>query len=388
MTQTPAHASPADTAKPGPLKGLAFLALIGVVAGAGALMALSQRGDGGALVATAAPAPLPVSTEVFVFADEFLLDESFTGLAQARRTTQLGFERGGRVAAISVDVGTRVRAGQALARLDTRALEAQLDSARAGLAEAEAGRALAQASVQRVRELAARDLAPRQRLDEAEAAQSQALARISAAQAAIDLLQVQLALSVVTAPFDGVVTARLLDEGTIAAPGAPLVQLVEDGVVDVTLGLPGDLAATLQAGQELSVLGPAGPVQMRVRGLTGVVDASRRTTEVVLERTDGAALRPGEMVRLTRSRPVSERGGWVPVSALVEASRGLWSLYVLEADGSAQTVRPRLVELVHTDGQRAFVRGPVAPGERYVTEGLHRLVPGMSVVPSSLTAGG
>jgi RND family efflux transporter MFP subunit len=383
MTDASSPARPPRDVRPGPVKGLLFLGLMAGIVAVGALLALSQRGEAGTTVAVNAPAPMPVTVESFVFAEELLLEESFTGLAQARRSAELGFERGGRLASLSVDVGTRVRAGQPLARLDTRAIAAQIESARAGLAEAQAARALAEASAQRVRELAARDLAPRQRLDEAEAAVAQASARIDAAQAGVDLLQVQLALSTITAPFDGVITARLQDEGAIAAPGVPLLRLVEDGVVDVTLGLPGDLAATLQAGEVLNVTGPTGLVEMRVRGLTGVVDASRRTTEIVLERTGGAPLRPGEVVRLSRSRPVSERGGWVPISALAEASRGLWSLYVLEAEGDGLVVRPRGVEIVHTDGQRAYVRGPVAAGDRYVTQGLQRLVPGMRVSPTA-----
>ena len=64
--------------------------------------------------------------------------ESYPGLVTARRESELGFERGGRIDSIAVDVGDRVTVGQVLARLDTRALEAQIVAANAQTAEAQA----------------------------------------------------------------------------------------------------------------------------------------------------------------------------------------------------------------------------------------------------------
>jgi hypothetical protein len=104
------------------------------------------------------------------------------------------------------------------------------------------------------------------------------------------------------------------------------------------------------------------------------------------------ALRPGEQLELELDQWVGEPGVWLPLEALAEGARGLWSAYVVEpakdADdpqgtGSLASTRGRLVarplEILYQTGDRVFVRGPLAPGERLVAAGLHRVVPGQLV---------
>ena len=54
----------------------------------------------------------------------------------------------------------------------------------------------------------------------------------------------------------------------------------------------------------------------------------------------------------------------MPVKALSAASRGLWTVYVADPSGDGWTAVPRPVEMVHSEGDRAYVRGPIQPGER------------------------
>ena len=60
--------------------------------------------------------------------------------------------------------------------------------------------------------------------------------------------------------------------------------------------------------------------------------------------------------------------------------RGLWAAYVVEEDGGGRpVVRRQDVEVLHTDGQRTLVRGTLIPGDRVITAGTHRVVPGQVV---------
>lgn len=373
--------------RPGPLKGLVFIAVMAALVAAAALVGLSQRSGHGAIVATQAPAPIPVRTARMQPEDGLQMQESFTGLAQARRSAALGFERGGRIEAIAADVGDRVRRRDVLARLDTRALGAQLNAARAQVDQAIAARDLALATFTRIDELAAKDLAPRQRRDEAEAGLTQTEAQIAAARAQAELVAVQLALSRIEAPFDGVVTARLADEGAIAGPGQPVLQLVEDGAVEVHFGLPAEVAVALDPAEDYALESAGGTVMARMTARTGVVDADARTVAVVFTPTGGVAVGPGETVRLKSGRALAERGFWLPVSALTESSRGLWAVYVAEPREGGFVAAPRLVEIVHVEGERAFVRGPLDAGEAVILDGLQRLVPGQPVAPAGAVAG-
>jgi multidrug efflux pump subunit AcrA (membrane-fusion protein) len=101
----------------------------------------------------------------------------------------------------------------------------------------------------------------------------------------------------------------------------------------------------------------------------------------VFEIDNTGAIASGAVVRLTMKRDIDEPGFWVPVKSLSTASRGLWTIYVAEPAGSGWTVATRPVEMVHTDGDRAFVRGAVEAGERVITDGLQRIVPGLPVEP-------
>ena len=101
----------------------------------------------------------------------------------------------------------------------------------------------------------------------------------------------------------------------------------------------------------------------------------------MFEITDAEAVPSGAVVRLAMSREIDEPGFWVPVKSLSTASRGLWTIYVAEPTGSGWKVATRPVEMVHAEGDRAFVRGPVSAGERVITDGLQRIVPGMPVEP-------
>ena len=69
------------------------------------------------------------------------------------------------------------------------------------------------------------------------------------------------------------------------------------------------------------------------------------------------------------------------MKALSAASRGLWTVYVAAPSGDGWTAVPRPVEMVHSEGDRAYVRGPIQPGERVIVDGLQRITPGMPVTP-------
>ena len=394
MTDTDYY--PADETRekrPGVLKGFVFLLLLAVVVAGLVFAATRLRSVEGPKVAMVEPDALSVPVSPVEMIEAFTLDETYSGLAEARRTSELGFSGGGRIASISADVGDRVKEGEILASLDTRGLQAQLTSARAVVEEARAAHSLAMSTVERQRTLSLQGHVSPQAVDEAEAQANTALARVEAAKAQADILRVQIDLAKIAAPFDGVVTARRADEGAIASPGTPLLSLVEVGHLEARIGLPAVSAARLEPGEIYNLRADTGMVEARLRSVTGVIDPQQRTVAAVFDITNSGEVAAGAVVRLAMSRDISEPGFWVPVKALSTASRGLWSIYVAAPADNGWRAEPRPVEMVHTDGDRAFVRGPVKAGERVIVDGLQRIVPGMSVEPrdahqASTTRGG
>jgi len=246
--------------RPSLLKGFFFLLVIAAAVAGLAAFVLSQRSDDGPLVITEEPTPLSVDVVQANLQASLDLDEKFTGIVAAKRTSQLGFQSGGRIAALNVDIGDRVTEGQTLAVLDTRSLRSQLSSAEAQVAEAIANHSLAMSTVQRQQTLLEKGHVAEQRVDEAVAQASTARARIDAAEAQAQSLRVQIDLSRITAPFPGVITERMYDEGAIASPGAPVFELVETSALEARIGLPSVLASDLEIGGVYSLEGDRGPV--------------------------------------------------------------------------------------------------------------------------------
>jgi len=328
-----------------------------------------------------APLPLTVMTVEAAYDTDARIEELFPGLVAARRDSALGFERGGRIDSISVDIGDRVDAGQVLAYLDTRALSAQIAAADAQTAEAEAQTALARGTEIRQAQLLERGHISQQRFDEIRTTTRAALARQNAAAAAADALRVQLDLSVISAPFAGVVTARLADEGAIAPPGQSVLEIIESDALEVRVGLPPELASTLNPSSVYCFHSDGPSFQASLRSSTGVVDRQTRAVTVLFDIPSGASVSAGQVVRLAVETAIDTDGFWVPVSALVEGRRGLWSVYVLEPEGQAYALESRMVETVRIEAERVFVRGAVSQGEQILASGLQRVTPGQLVIP-------
>ena len=369
-------------------KGLIFLFVLTAIVALLGLFVLQNRSSEGPLVPVERPVPISVETVRVDLGSTFKTEEKFTGIVSPRRTSQLGFAGGGRIAAIRVDVGDRVAQGDTLAVLDTRSLQAQLSSARAIVAEAEAGLALAETTVDRQIALLEKGHVSSQRVDEARAQANTSYARIDAAKANADALRVQIDLARIKAPFAGTVTARMADEGAIANPGAPLFELVETDVLEARIGLTAVLADTLEIGEPYDLISDQGPVPATLRSMTGVIDASNRTVTTMFDITDPDSVSAGAVVRLGMQREISESGLWLPVSALTEAERGLWSIYVARRDGSDWVAEPGVVEVIHQDGERIYVRGAVRDGDRVIIDGLQRITPGQAVTPVEVSSAG
>ncbi len=362
-------------------KGIIFLiVLAGVIAVmlAGALM---LRSEAGPKVAASEPNPLSVEVAEIEITETFELDETFSGLAQAQRTSQLGVPVGGRIDSVRVRVGDAVKSGDTLVKLDTRALAAQLASSEAVVAEAQAAHRLALDTVERQRTLSAQGHVSTQRVDEAEAQAATAAARIDAARAQADTLRVQIDLARITAPYDGVITARFADEGAIASPGQPILELVEEGRLEAQIGVPSNVVASLVPGDTYDLATDTGAIKAKLRGVTGVVNASQRTVAAVFDIDTASAVPAGSLVRLSIPRTIDEGGFWVPLKSLTSASRGLWTVYVAVPEGAGARAEARVVEMVHTSGDRAFVRGPMQAGDRVIIDGLHRITPGIPITP-------
>lgn len=381
MSEYEAEAAPVRETKPTAMKGLIFVVLLLIIAGVIGAFIMSNRLVEGPKVADKAPEPLSVQTIVVSTETAFNVDEKFTGTITPRRTSQLGFPTGGRIERMTADVGDRVGAGRTLAALDVRGLTAQLASAEAVVVEAEAAHALALATVQRQTILSEKGHVSQQRVDEATAQANTAAARIAAAQANADTLKVQIDLAKIVAPYSGTITGRMADEGAIAGPGMPVFELVETGRLEARIGLTAKLARTLEIGKTYTLTTDQGEAEAKLRAVTGVIDSGQRTVSTIFDIVDPSAVSAGAVVRIGLEQTINESGFWVPVSALSESDHGLWAVYVARREDGKWLAQPGIVEIIHQEGDRVYVRGAVRDGDSVILDGLQRITPGQPVSP-------
>lgn len=334
-----------------------------------------------------APRVLPVSTLLTRADSHYEVRRAFTGQVEPTRESPLGFELSGLLVEVRVDDGETVRAGDTLARLDTQRLEARRSELAAALREAEAALALARVTRDRFEDVIQAGGVTRQELDEAREGYRAAEAAVGLARSRIETVDVDISKSVLQAPFDGVVVNRSADEGRVVQAGEAVLELQELGTREVRIGVAGPLVAELATGQRRSIKVGGKTVGARVKAILPRRDVETRTVDVILALDESALhLRPGELARLELSRRVPDAGFWLPVGALAEGERGLWTVYAARpltsgsrGDEATHRLVSHIVEVLHADSDRVYVRGNLTAGQRIVDDGLHRVVPGQLV---------
>jgi multidrug efflux pump subunit AcrA (membrane-fusion protein) len=396
----------------------------------GARIAFQIRGE--AAGESPAPRALPVRTVEAQPVSSFLALRQYTGSIVPARVSEIAFERAGKVVEVLVDQGDRVEIGQQLARLDTRhlltqqkRLEANLREANAQLGELIAGPRKEQIAAA---EAEVRDLVAQRRLQELNMKRRQSLLntsaivqeeyerakfgldatvarlevaqerlnelragtraeQVAAARAAVEQLEASLAGiahdledCVLKAPFAGTVAERFIDEGVVITPQTPVTRIVEDARLEAWIGVPAHTARQVAPGQPVNVQTANARVRGTVSTILPELDMATRTRRVVVDIEDGSGLLPGQVVRLEVPEEIDTAGFRLPTSALVSASRGLWSCYAVADDTDGiQRAQRRDVEVLHTSGEHVVVRGTLQEGDLVVAAGTHRVANGQLV---------
>jgi len=332
--------------------------------------------------AAAAAAPLSVETMEIQARTHYEVRRVFSGTVRSRRTSRLGFERGGLVSEVLVDEGDYVEEGQLIAKLDTAQLRAARRRIAASLTEAEAGVGISTLTSERLEKLAGQQYISQQSADEARFGLRAAEARQLELRAALAQIDVDLRKSRLIAPFSGFVSSRLVDEGTVVAAGAPIVRFRENDEREAVIGVPTTIPLEIGSVQELVLDGRS--FEAVVSALVNDVDERTRTVTAIFVLPSEIEAADGQAIDLVHRRRVADEGFWIPTTALTEGLRGTWTVYSLGADGDGSIVRREAVEVLHAESDRAFVRGTLEDADRIISNGLHRVVPGQRVIQASV----
>jgi len=352
-----------------------------------------------------------------------------TGSLTGDQQTDVAPSVAGKVVAIGVDLGSYVKRGQMIVKLDdvdaklrVQQAQAQIEQAKAALRQAEekAGIRPGQsfdlnkipevANARVALELAEKNLrraekliesgdvsrssydqqkAQRDQLKEAYesavslarqnfAAVATARANVANAESQLGLAQRSLSYSLVFSPIDGYVSERTADLGEYVSPTAKVATIVRINPLRVRIDIPEQAIPVVNVGQSVSVTTSAWPDRNfsgRIARISPNVTPTSRTLTVEAEIENGSgALKPGQFatVRILQSR--AQPAVLVP-SRAVRTESGVSRVFVVK-DGRAQE---RLVQLGQTEGDLVEIKGGVAADEQVATSNIEQLSDGMTV---------
>ena len=320
---------------------------------------------------------MPVASTTYRSQAGYQREQQFLGLIQAATRSQVGFEVPGAISEIHVNEGETVAAGQPLASLDTQSLRAELE--------------LARARTERQAPLKDSGAISAQTFDDTRLAQKALLSGLESARAQLHALDIDLEKSVLRAPYAARIGRRLLDRGAVTQPGTPVFTLVAAGKREAHIGIAVEQAAFLEPGTIYALSWRGKRIEARLRAVRPDVNPVSMTTVAIFELPPEVTAFDGEPVSVRIPREVVADGGWLPMSALLEGERGVWTVLALEGQEARTTTRREVVEVLHVSGDRAYVHGTLNDGDRVVADGIHRIAPGTVVRalngPATVNAG-
>jgi RND family efflux transporter MFP subunit len=333
-----------------------------------------------------------------VRANDAMVTAKLPGSTEAFEAANIYARISGYIAKRFVDIGDHVKAGQILAEISAQELDHQIAQARANIAQNEAALNQAQANREIASVTWARDSklldkgwvtkqqgdTERLNLQAQEAAVAVAQANIRAQQAQLEVLLQHKAYQRVVAPFDGVVTQRNVDNGSLVQAdttgGAAMFTLMHSDVIRIQLYVPQDQAFGLAPGVEASIRVPELPgVAFRgtVTRVASALAPGTRTlqTEIDVPNPDGA-LTPGTYCEVELQIPRKTQSFIVPSEAVIFNRGGL----------SVAVVRVRKLTVVRDRGTSVEVSDGVKDADQVILNPPVDLVDGQTVNSHAVTA--
>ena len=241
------------------------------------------------------------------------------------------------------DIGSQVKAGDVLAEIDTPDLDQQLSQARADLSVAQANAKLAQITARRWQSLSGTDAVATQDVDQRTFTWNANIAQVKAAQANVDRLVAEEGFKRLTAPFDGIVTARETDIGALinvgATGGAELFVVSDTRKLRVYVNVPQNYVPSVPRGTRATIGVPEHPGKTysgTVEASAEAVNPSTGTTlmQIIVDNTAGEMM-PGDYASIHLEITPGTHALSVPASAVIFDAKGL-SVATVDANDRVQ----------------------------------------------------
>jgi RND family efflux transporter MFP subunit len=306
----------------------------------------------------------------------------FAGEVKPRYEADLGFRIGGKLVARHVDVGARVKKGQALARIDPADVGLQAEAAKAQVAATETEWKFAQAEYDRYQSLLKEKFISASALDAKRNTLDANRAKYEQAKANLAVAQNQASYATLVASDDGVITAVNADAGQVVTAGQAVFRLARAEEREVAISVPENRIGELTGAKQLVVALWANPKKLypaRVREVSPSVDAVTRTFSVRV-----AIVNPDPAVQWGMTANVAVVGDGAPNAAVLPPTSvyqhdGKPAVWRFDPASKQVSLVPVTIGQYREDG--VVVTSGVRDGDWIVAAGVHKLLPGQVVRP-------
>ena len=318
---------------------------------------------GALLVAAAAGAAEPPLATATVQYREVDLTYAAEAVVEATRQSTVSAQVTGRIVELRYDVGDYVEKGKVIARIDQTEASQVLAGSQAQVAQAQAAYENARADVERTRDLARQKFVSQAALDKAEAAFRVAEAQLATARAGAGQAATSKSYTTVIAPYSGVVSARHVELGEMAAPGKPLLTGFDPTDLRAVATVPQYKVAEVKTAAKATIEIPSIGKWVSATGITVLpsADAETHSTRVRIDLPrDLRDVYPGVFARAHfatgRARKLV-----VPSAAVIRRSE-VTAAYVVDDQGRVLLRQLRLGSVAGEQGIE--VLAGLAPGEK------------------------
>ncbi len=307
----------------------------------------------------------------------------FTGLIEARNKINITPDVGGKISKIYVEEGDKVQKDQLLAEMDTRAIRLQLEQAKAGLAVAEASQRDAQRNMERMERLKSENAVSEQQYEQLKLAYEAADAQLQQARAALNLARHNLDVSIMKAPFNGVVASRNAEVGDVInplmggfSPSSGVLTLMDFSRVKIEIEVSSQDIVRIKKGMTALLRVDAFPERI-FRGRVSIINLTadpmtRKFGVQIKANNPDLLLRPNTFGEVTLEISVHEEALVVPQIAVLE------NKYVFVARDD-NTVAKKEISLGLQNANMVEVISGIAEGDLVVVEGNYGLEEGAGI---------
>lgn len=274
----------------------------------------------------------------------------YSGEVRALEEPQLSFRISGKIAKRFVDVGTPVKAGQALAQLDSSDVNLQAQSAQAALASAQSDLALAKSELERYKALVDKQVVSRSLYETRQSAYQAAVARVKQARANANVSSNQTSYAILRAPKNGVIAQRLAEAGQVVAAGQTVFVLATDGPREISISVSEQFVSQFQPGRKMAVELWAAPGKIfpaTLREISPSADPLARTFAAKVSfKADGVKAEVGQSARVYVQDETDSKMS-LPLSA-IHSLNGKPAVWVL------RKLAPPVDATLDEDAQKTF----------------------------------